>query len=216
MARAYSVSEMLKLRKITIPFKGDWYKAFSTPERTGIWFVWGNSGNGKSSFVMQLCKELAQYGKVAYNSLEEGSSLSVQNALTRVNMQEVNRRFLLLDCEPIEVLSTRLLKKKSPDFVVIDSFQYSMLTYKAYIKLKELHKNKLLIFVSHADGKQPSGRAAKSVMYDAALKIYVEGYKAVSKGRYIGPNGGMYVIWHEGVEQYWGDFTGETLEDNKE
>lgn len=200
------------MRKVTIPFEGDWYQAFSTPERTGVWFVWGGSGNGKSSFVMQLCKELCKYGKVAYNSLEEGSSLSVKNALERVNMQEVNRRFSLLDCEPIEVMSQRLIKRKQADFVVIDSFQYSQLTYKAYIKLKEKHKNKLLIFVSHAEGKQPSGRAAKSVMYDAALKIYVEGYKALSKGRYIGPNGGFYVIWREGVEKYWGDFNGETLE----
>ena len=40
--------------------------------------VWGKSGNGKTSFVLQLCKELTRYGKVAYDSLEEGSSLTMQ------------------------------------------------------------------------------------------------------------------------------------------
>lgn len=41
----------------------------------------------------------------------------------------------------------------------------------------------LIIFISHADGKNPAGRSAKSVMYDASLKIYIEGYRAFSKGK---------------------------------
>ena len=87
--------------------------------------------------------------------------------------------------------------------MVIDSFQYSQLNYRTYIDFKQQHPKKLLIFISHADGKQPSGRAAKSVMFDATLKIYVEGYKAISKGRYIGETG-EYIIWPEGVAKYWG------------
>ena len=67
---------------------------------------------------------------------------------------------------------------------------------------KERHPNKLLIFVSHAEGRQPAGRAAKSVMYDAGLKIWVEGYKAFSKGRFIGDLG-YAVIWEQGMEEYW-------------
>ena len=35
------------------------------------------------------------------------------------------------------------------------------------------NKRKLLIFISHAEGQLPNGRAAKGVMYDASLKIYV-------------------------------------------
>lgn len=57
--------------------------------------VWGNSGNGKTSFVMQLCKYLCRFGRVAYNSLEEGASLTMKNTLIEFGMAEVNRRFLL-------------------------------------------------------------------------------------------------------------------------
>ena len=46
------------------------------------------------------------------------------------------------------------------------------MSYKEYIAFKERHRNKLLIFVSHADGKRPDGRAAIKVMYDASLKIW--------------------------------------------
>jgi hypothetical protein len=192
------------MKKKTLPFTGAWRDAFGIPEAQGVWFVWGNSGNGKTSFVMQLCKELAKFGKVAYDSLEEGASLSMQNTLRRCKMQEVNRRFLLLDCEPIDQLSARLARPKSPDFVVIDSYQYTQMTYKAYLKLKEANRNKLLIFISHADGSVPAGRSAKSVMYDATLKIWVEGHTAHSKGRFIGDTG-KYIVWEEGARRYQGE-----------
>lgn len=104
----------------------------------------------------------------------------------------------------MDELSERLSQRKSADFVVIDSFQYTQMTYKAYLKFKEKHPNKLLIFISHADGKNPSGRSAKSVMYDASLKIWVEGYRAFSKGRFFG-SVGHYTIWEEGSRKYRGE-----------
>ena len=90
-------------------------------------------------------------------------------------MEEVNGKFLILDREPMEELSERLLKRRSPEVVVIDSFQYTGLTYATYKALKEKHPNKLLIFVSHAEGMNPEGRAAKKVAYDADVKIFVQG-----------------------------------------
>ena len=48
MGRALSVNEVLNQKKQTFPFEGKWAEAFGRPERTGVWFVWGNSGNGKS------------------------------------------------------------------------------------------------------------------------------------------------------------------------
>lgn len=201
---AKGVREMLSMKYDTFDFRGEWYEAFGMPEKRGVWFVWGNSGNGKTSFVMQLCKYLCRFGRVAYNSLEEGVSLTMQNCLRRFGMMDVNRRFVLLDAESMERLEERMNRQKSPDFVVIDSFQYTMMTFKQYIEFRERHKNKLLIFISHADGRLPSGRSAKSVMYNADLKIYVEGYRAFSKGRYIGPK--IYFdIWPEEAERYWGN-----------
>ncbi|ERI85192.1 MAG: hypothetical protein MR982_10175 [Bacteroides pyogenes] len=200
---AKGVREVLSMKFETLSFEGAWYDAFGTPERKGVWFIWGNSGNGKTSFVMQLCKELARFGRVAYNSMEEGACLTMQNTLRRFGMDEVNRRFLLLDNESMEELSLRIKRQKSPDFIVIDSFQYTQMTYRQYIAFKERHRNKLLIFISHATGTLPTGRSAKSVMFDAALKIYVEGYRAISKGRFIGPVG-HFDIWPERAQEYWG------------
>ena len=72
------------------------------------------------------------------------------------------------------------------------------------IEFKEQHRNKLIIFISHAKGRLPKGRSGESVMFDASLKIYVEGYRAFSKGRFIGPKG-YYDIWPEEAARYWGE-----------
>lgn len=205
MARALSPKEVLSIKRKTIPFSGRWYDLLGTPDWCGVWFIWGNSGNGKTGFAVQLAKELARFDLTAYNSLEESVSLSICNALARYRMEEVNRRFRLLDCESMEDLGNRLRKPKSPHFVIIDSFQYTQMTYKAYLKFKEeFHRKKLIVFISHADGNNPSGRSAKSVMYDAAEKIWVQGQRAFSKGRFIGPVGHLD-IWPEGAARYWGE-----------
>ena len=197
-----SVTDMLRMKKETHPLEGVWAEAFGEPERNGVWFIWGRSGSGKTSFTMALCKELAKFGKVAYDSLEEGFSLTMKNALVKAGMQDVARRFVLLDRENMQLLSARLGKHKSPDIVVIDSFQYTKMSFKDYEAFKERHANKLLIFVSQADGNKPAGRTAVSVMYDASLKIFVSGFRAISKGRYFG-NKGYYTIWEERAKMYW-------------
>jgi len=205
MARALSVNELMKKTYHLFDFDGEWLEAFSQPERTGVWFIWGNSGNGKTSFVLELVKYLASFCRVAYNSLEEGGAHTMQQAFVRVGMQEVAGRVILIEGESIEELQERMAKRRSPEVYVIDSLQYSGINYEQYKRLKEANRNKLIIFVSHADGKMPEGRSAKKIMFDAGLKIWVEGYRALSKGRYIGDNGGMFTVWPEGAQKYYGE-----------
>lgn len=194
---------MMRKNREVYAFEGTLQEAFGQPEQNGVWFIWGRSGNGKTSFVLQLCKELTRYGKVAYDSLEEGDSLTMQNALMRVGMGDVGRRFILLN-ESLKELDTRLKRRRSPDIVVVDSFQYAHIDLKQYEEFIDQHKNKLIIFVSQADGLKPWGRTAQSAMYSASLKIWVEGYRAISKGRYRG-NLGYYTIWAEKADEYWGN-----------
>lgn len=201
MKKALSMVDLMRKNREVYAFEGALQEAFGQPEQNGVWFIWGRSGNGKTSFVLQLCKELTRYGKVAYDSLEEGDSLTMQNALMRVGMGDVGRRFILLN-ESLKELDTRLKRRRSPDIVVVDSFQYAHIDLKQYEEFIDQHKNKLIIFVSQADGLKPWGRTAQSAMYSASLKIWVEGYRAISKGRYRG-NLGYYSIWAEKAEEYW-------------
>ena len=204
MGRALTVKEVLNKKRQTFPFDGKWADAFGLPERTGVWFIWGRSGNGKTSFVMQLIAELCKYDRVAFDSMEEGDSLSMRQKLVRHGLSKVGSRFHLLNAEPMTELKERLARRKSYNIIVIDSFQYTQMSYRDYIQFKEQNKDKLIVFISHAKGSLPRGSAAEGVMYDATLKIWVEGFKAFSKGRFIGQTG-EFTIWDEGAERYWGE-----------
>ena len=202
--KALTVKEILNKKRQTFPFEGEWADAFGQPERTGVWFIWGRSGNGKTSFVMQLIAELCKYDRVAFDSMEEGDSLSMRQKLVRHGLSKVGSRFHLLNAEPMTELKERLARRKSYNIIVIDSFQYTQMSYRDYIQFKEQNKDKLIVFISHAKGSLPRGSAAEGVMYDATLKIWVEGFKAFSKGRFIGQTG-EFTIWDEGAERYWGE-----------
>lgn len=199
LKRAYSPSEILNMKIPCYEFTGEWKAAIGNPARSGTWMIWGESGNGKSSFVMQLAKYLCGFGKVIYDSLEEGASLSFQKSLRRHGMDEMSKRLIVLDREPMEMLSERLARRKSPNIVIIDSFQYSGLNYKAYQAMKEQHRNKLLIFISHAEGMHPEGRTAKKVEYDADVKIMVSCFQANCKSRFLDHPSEPLTIWEEGA-----------------
>lgn len=201
--RAYSVSDLLNKKYKLIPFEGEWHAAFAQPESNGVWFIWANSGNGKTTFVLKLCKELSKYERILYNSLEEGAAMTMRNAFLNAGLASVKRKLILVQ-ETIPDLMERLDKLKSPNVVVLDSFQYTGLSFEKYRELVRRYPKKLFIIISQADGKQPSGRTAKRVMYDAALKVWVEGYRAFSKGRYIGPLG-YYTVWDRGANEYHGN-----------
>lgn len=201
--RALTVKDVLKKRRETFPFAGKWADAFGQPERTGVWLIWGRSGNGKTSFVMQLLAELCKYDRVAFDSLEEGDSLTMRDKLVRHGLTGVGNRLHLLNAEPMAELEERLARRKSYNIVVVDSFQYTQMTYGDYIRFKERNRDKLIIFISHASGSMPRGNSAVGLMYDATLKIWVEGFKAFSKGRFIGRTG-EFTIWDEGAARYWG------------
>lgn len=197
--RAYSPCEVMKMTRPTFTFDGDWQKTMGYPATSGTWIIWGMPGNGKSSFIMQLAKYLCKFDRVIYDSLEESTGRSLQMSIERHRMEEVNKRFLILDREPMDKLLERLQKKRSPGIVIIDSFQYSGLTYNGYKDMKESLPGKLLIFISHAEGMRPEGRAAKKVEYDADIKILVSGFRATAKSRFMNAPGVPYTIWEEGA-----------------
>jgi len=194
--RALSVTEIRSYQPRVVEFQGAWLASIGKPEMKGSWLIWGKSGNGKTSYALQLAAYLARYVKVAYNSVEEGLSLTMQKAIERVNMgEESKRNFTLLDKESIEDLMKRLKQQRSAKVIFIDSLQHSQMSKQQYITLLQTFPNKLFIFVSHAAGTEPAGKVAAFVRYDANVKVYVEGYYANAMSRYGG--GERFDVWPE-------------------
>ena len=157
-----------------------------------------------------LCKYISQFGKVAYNSLEQGLSLSLQMAWKRVGMQEAGSGVMLLSKEPLTELKNRLKKQKSPRIIVIDSVQYLVgFRLSDYVSLMREFPQKLFIWIAHEDLGQPDGKLAKQIRYDADVKIHVEGFRAQVTTRYENAEqqegGADFIIWEQGAKQYWID-----------
>lgn len=202
MPRAYSIHQILTTKFETIKWSAEFEQAFGNPEASGVWFVWGNSGNSKTRFMIQLAVELSQYRKVFYNSLEEGKSLTMQTTLRAAGLDGKNKN-LLIGKEPIEEMDERLSKPKAPRVAIIDSINYANINFKEFRELTERHPKVLFIVSSQARGKLPATRVGESILYDADLKIHIEGYRATSNGRYN--PGGVFDIWEQGALNYWGN-----------
>ena len=162
-----------------------------------ILVVYGYSGNGKTEFCVQLAKELTNYGKVAWLSYEQRHGYDLQKATMRNNMQEAVGNFLVID--PIQNLPAKrslmqdldlyLSKRNSPDFVFIDSLDYTRFTWDEYTYLKNKYAGrKTFVFIAHSS---PNGRLhmriCDRVLFDGGMGIHVRDFIATPvKNRYGG------------------------------
>ena len=88
--------------------------------------------------------------------------------------------------------------------IIIDSATYFFETFEQYKAFKAMFKNKIIIITGHARGMNPKFEIEDRIMYDAKMKIFIQGYLALCKGRTIGPNGGRYIIWQNGYDNLHG------------
>ena len=174
-------------------------RGFGLPTVNETWLIHGQSGSGKSSFVMQLARKLTEYGTVLFMSYEEGVGQSFQKRIARFKMNEVQGRFRIATSDTIEELTARLRCKKSPRFVIIDSFQAAGWEYPETESLIKSFPRKCFIFISQEHKGQPMGKAAVRLKFFAGVKVRVSGYKAYCQGRFIPAPGVYYPVWTEGI-----------------
>lgn len=201
MKRSYTPRDIAAKRWVTLPWGEKWSKPFGEPADNASWFISGASASGKSSFVMQLGKELCKYGLVLYLSYEEGVNQSFQRRMDYLKMDEVQGRFRVVTDDTYEELVARLRKPKSPKFVIVDSFQVSEWTYAQALELIRRFRRKCFIFISQEKKSAPMGSDAIRLRYICDMKVRVMGYKAYCQGRAIGEAGSYYVVWKEGLIQ---------------
>ena len=195
--RAIGVSDLLNRNFITYEFEDEWLESFGEPERNFRMIVYGDSGNGKTEFVVKFAKYLAEFGKVYYNSFEQGMSKSLQEAFIRNDMQEVNGKLILGDKDDFELVCKRMGSRNSPKFCIIDSLDYMELSADQYKVLVEKYPHKSFIIICWSAGRKPKLQAAKDIEYMVDIKVRVHEYKAYPRSRFGGNL--PFVIWPE----YW-------------
>ena len=197
--RAYSVRDIEAKKWVTLPWGEKWSSPFGYPADNARWFISGASASGKSSFVMQLAKELCNYGRVLYMSYEDGVNQSFQRRLGYLHMDEVQGRFRVAMGDTWDELVARLKKPKSAKFIIIDSFQVAPWDYPEAVKLMETFPKRCFIWISQEKKSQPLGGGAVRLKYICDMKVRVVGYKAYCQGRSIGEAGSYFTVWEEGI-----------------
>lgn len=93
MGQAISVDNLLRKRYTKLGFTGPWADAFGQPVLGGSWFIYGGSSNGKSSFVQQLTRYLADLGlRIEYVALEEGTEDTMKEAAIKADWKSVGKK----------------------------------------------------------------------------------------------------------------------------
>lgn len=191
--RAIGINEFLNRKFDVYPFDGKWLDAFGEPEKNSKVILYGKPGNGKTEFCIQLSKYISKWSKVYYNSFEQGISKSLQDALVRNNMQEVNGRVIFGDKENLEEIHRRLKKRNSPRVIVIDSRDYMNLTTHQFIDLIETFPTKMFIIVCWESNSKPKGEYAKAIEFMCDIKIHVRDFVAHPRSRFGGNK--PFMIW---------------------
>lgn len=205
MKKALTVANVINQKVTLIEFSEyaiELYQAFGNPQNKGIWFVWGGSGSGKSSLILDITKAFCKELKAIHNELEEDlDDVDFIGRLKMKNMQDVNGNFLTSQYSHDE-LCNYLDKRDSPKVVVINSATYFFKDLQQYYDFaKKYRRRKIIIISGMAKGNNPYSELETKIMYDANKKIFCSAYLASCKGRTIGPNGGTYIIWQEGYEK---------------
>jgi predicted ATP-dependent serine protease len=183
--------------------------------------IYADSGNGKTNMTIRLLKELivAMNCRTEYISYEEGHAKSMRDAfIERHDMYEaVGNRLELCDGYTFDELYKAMSRRKSAKIWVIDSIQYTGFTRDQVKKIKDdfvkSRKRKIVIYISHVNGKVPDGVVAKKIEYDAMIKIPIKDYVAFPKSRYGGNK--PFIIWEQGAIDKWGAVKVNKFKGNK-
>lgn len=146
---------------------------------------WGLPGNGKTTYVMQLCKALTALGKAYYNSIEQGDSKSLQDVIALCRMDECAPGTIVFgDRDTFEDMMEKLRKNRAK-FVVIDSRDYMELTQAQWKLMTETFPKKAFIIVCwEGFGGNPKSEHAAAIRFMADIKVHVRNGVATAQSRF--------------------------------
>ena len=150
--RVMSLKSLKEKEFKTLPFEGYWKDAIGCPENNFKALFWGAQKSGKSTLCLRLCDYLAGFGKVAYNSWEEGISQTFRDRVISNNVKNEDKIFLL-EKYTFEEMMDEAFKRRYYKVLVIDSIQYMGMTYDQYKRLVDKYPSKIFLFISQANGR---------------------------------------------------------------
>jgi hypothetical protein len=208
--KVLGVKQFHQMRFKFLPLESQWEATLGRVPHNFIAVVYGFSGNGKTEFCVQLAKMLTNFGTVGWLSYEQRHGSDLQAATMRNKMDECSGSFYPIDpiaqIEPgvslLEDLDRYLKKRSSPDFIFIDSLDYTGFTWEDYVYLKNRYGHKkTFIFIAHSTKSGALKKAiTERIVFDGGMGVFVHHYIAEPiKNRFGGFE--PFVVWEDRARQ---------------
>jgi hypothetical protein len=191
--RGIGINDFIGKQFKEYPFTGKWLDHIGIPEQNFKLLVFGHPKNGKTEYCIQLSKYLAGFGKVYYNSFEQGISKTLQDALKRNNMGEVSGKVIFGHKETLPQMIKRLKAQGSARFVIIDSRDYMNLTDEQYKTLITTFPRKSFILICWEKSGSPKSEYAQNIQFMVDAVVHISQFKAYPVSRFGGNK--PLVIW---------------------
>lgn len=204
--KGVSVARLKKMTFKKYEFEGKWRDSFGCPPIDAQWMIYGESGNGKTEFCVQLSEYYTNFGSVAYISLEQGVGGTIQEPFSRYDFSnkypcKLYRRTNKKLSSYAEVKDFVL--RTNYRIIVIDSLDYMKAKPADYIELSEIAKSRkrTIINVAWGKGDKPMTSSSEAIEFMVDEKLHVKKYAIPEPKSRCGGNM-PFVIWEEKAKDY--------------
>lgn len=185
MARGITAKTLLNKKFKTFVFDGIWAAVLGEQERGGIWVIYGNEKNGKTTLALLLSEMLTEYENLNYVSAEEGTGFTFQQNLARAKIDFKNTKIKFYDYLEIEEIDKMLNKRQSARIIVLDNATAYIDDLKTAVlrRLKRDYPDVLFIIMAHSEKNEPTTAMAKLAKKLCNVYFRIEGLTAFVGGR---------------------------------
>lgn len=171
-----SLRDLQKARFKTLQFTGKWKELMGTPEERFSIMIYGQSGQGKSTFAINFAEYLSNnFGAVLFNSAEEGISLTLQDKLKNLKSND-----LFISHHKDFNSMKKHLKSSTCKFVVLDSVNHMNLTPDNVEELRNMDKTRGFISI-HQVTKSGEFKGDNKFLHNCDVEIVVDNYTPTTK-----------------------------------
>ena len=167
-----------------LEFNEFYAKLMGKPERNFTMMCYGESGSGKSVFLMQFSDYFAKtFGKSLYNSHEEGANQTIQNRINNFNIDA--QKLFVADAMTFDEMCTAI-EKNYYRLVIIDSVKYMGFTFNQLRELRKRFAKRLLcVCIVDFGSSKGSPDSGKDLLHAADVKMYFKNGRVYSISRYL-------------------------------
>jgi len=207
MAKTFTLGQLERKTYDLLQISEKYRPHLGTPTKDFSISITGESGNGKTSYGMDLVHDIITHGngRLLYASSEEGDDKTFQDAARRSRLFELNPKKIkfIHQCGFDDIMEElNNAKGEKFRFLVCDSIDSLNLTYNQWVKLKDKHPQLSRITISWAKNGLPKSQYASDIFFMSHIKIIVENYVAIVRSCRFAGGGKDHTIWAEGAKKF--------------